>query len=105
MPNYAIELQNDGLHCGFWHYPVHAKSDDLRRGRDMPQSKPLNADPLVFETLVDAAVALEFYWQVWGSSHIDAKMLEVEVDATHTLGEEGFETLPMKDGLFAQTSE
>ena len=105
MPNYAIELQNDGLHCGFWHYPVHAKPDDLRRGRDVPRSKPLNTDPLVFEAPVDATVALEFYRQVWDSSHINAKMREVEVDATHTLGEEGFEALPMEDGLFAQTSE
>lgn len=102
MPNYAIELLNEGsLHCGFWHYPLHAKPDQLCRGRDVPRSKPLTADPLVFESRSAAAVALEFYQQVWESSHIDAKVKEVDVEATHTLGEEGFEALPMDDGLFA----
>lgn len=100
--NYAIELLNGGtLHCGFWHYPVHAKPGDLRRGRDVPHSKPLTADPLIFESRADAAVALEFYEQVWGTSHIDARIKEVDQEATHQLGKEGFEALPMEQGLFA----
>lgn len=101
MPSYAIALLNDGLFCDYWHYPVHAKPDELSRGRDKPRSKPLNADPLVFDTEEEAEVALDFYRQVWGDSHIDGEVRAVQAEPTHQLSDRGFEAIPMEDGLFA----
>jgi hypothetical protein len=102
---YAVELLNGGsLHCGFWHYPITKRREERVPDGDMPDGSPLNGKrkpPLVFATEREAAVAVDFYGQLYGDSHIEAATKEVGAEPTHRLTDDGFEPVGMSDGLFA----
>jgi len=102
---YAIELLNGGtLHCGFWHYPITKRREERVPDGDFPHSSPLNGKrkpALVFATQREAAVAVDFYDQLYGDSHIEAATKEVDAEPIHRLTDDGFEAVEMDDGLFA----
>lgn len=101
---YAIQLLNEGsLHCGFWHYPITRRREEHVPDGNFPEGQPLNATetpPLVFETEREAEVAVDFYEELYGESHIEAQPKEVEATPTHRLTDDGFAAVEMKDGLF-----